>query len=62
MASMDALIKACTKPHAVAHLVSGAGIGLILVGLVPALEVNALILGIIVLVAGMAYDFMVNKG
>lgn len=59
---MDAMMKACTKPHAIAHMVTGAGVGILLVGLVPSLGANATMIGIIVVVAGMAYDFMVNKG
>ena len=62
MASMDALIKACTKPHAIAHLVTGAGIGILVLALVPSLVANALVIGIIVVVVGMVYDLMVNKG
>jgi len=62
MASMDALIKACTKPHAIAHLVTGAGIGMLVLALVPSLVANALVIGIIVVVVGMVYDLMVNKG
>lgn len=50
------------KPHYIAHSVSGLGIGLILVALIPALVANALILGVLALVAGIAWDFTVNKG
>lgn len=59
---MDKKFKECMKPHALAHLVAGAGVMLILVSIIPALAVNALILGIIILVAGVVYDYMVNKG
>ena len=59
---MDKKFKECMKPHPLAHLVSGAGVMLILVALVPALAANALILGVVILAAGVAYDFMVNKG
>lgn len=59
---MDKKFKECMKPHSVAHLVTGAGLTLVLVALIPALATNALILGTIILVAGIAYDFMVNKG
>lgn len=58
---MDKKLKECMKPHALAHSVSGLGVGLILVALVPSLVGNALMLGIIVLVAGIVFDFMVNK-
>ncbi|MBI3282936.1 hypothetical protein HYZ70_02565 [Candidatus Curtissbacteria bacterium] len=62
MASMDAMMKACMKPHAIAHLVTGAGVGILVLALIPSLAANALVIGIIVVVAGVAYDFMVNKG
>ena len=62
MASFDAKMKECMKPHALAHLVTGLGVGLVLVGLIPALGANALLLGIIALVAGIAWDYSVNKG
>lgn len=62
MASMDALIKACMKPHGLAHLVTGAGVGILILGLVPTLAANAVVIGIIVAVVGIVYDLMVNKG
>lgn len=62
MASFDAKMKECTKPHSLAHSVSGLGIGLILVALIPALVANALVLGLIALVGGIVWDMMVNKG
>jgi len=57
---MEAKIKACTNPHALAHSLAGAGIGLILAALVTGLA-NVTI-GIIVLVAAIVIDFAVNKG
>lgn len=59
---MDKMLKECTKPHALAHSVSGAGVILILAALIPAIAANALVLGVIILVAGIAWDMMVNKG
>lgn len=59
---MDKKMKECMKPHALAHLVSGAGVMLILVALLPTLASNALILGVIILAIGVGYDYMVNKG
>ncbi len=57
---MDAMMKECTKPHSLAHSVSGAGVGLLVVALVPALATYALILGAVLLVGGIAWDFMSN--
>lgn len=51
----------CMKPHALVHLVSGAGIGFLVLALVPALAANALMLGIILLVLAFAGEFVVNK-
>ncbi|MBI4097421.1 MAG: hypothetical protein HY426_00090 [Candidatus Levybacteria bacterium] len=53
-------MKECTKPHALAHSVSGAGIALLVLYFVPALAVYTLILGIVLLVGGIAWDFMSN--
>lgn len=60
---MDKKFKECTKPHYVAHSISGLGIGLILVGVIPSLSGGtALVLGIVALAAGVIYDYSVNKG
>ena len=60
--SMDAKMKACMTPHALTHILTGVGLGLILVGLFSSLATMGLLLGIIVVVAGVAIDFAVNKG
>ncbi len=60
---MDKKFKECMKPHYIAHSISGLGVGLILVGVVPAISGGtALVLGIVALVAGVIYDYSVNKG
>jgi len=60
---MDKKFKECMKPHYIAHSVSGLGIGLILVGLIPALSGGtALTLGVVAFVIGFVYDYSVNKG
>ena len=59
-ATMEAKIKACTSPHALAHSLAGAGIGLILAALVPSLA--TVTIGVIVLVVAIGIDFAVNKG
>ena len=60
--SMDAKMKACMTPHALTHVLTGIGIGLLLVGLFSSLAVQAVTLGIIVVIAGIVIDFTVNKG
>ena len=59
---MDAKMKACMTPHALTHVLTGIGIGLLLVGLFSSLAVQAVTLGIIVVIAGIVIDFTVNKG
>lgn len=59
---MDAKMKACLTPHAMTHSLAGVGIGLLLAGLVSGLATQGVLLGIIVLVAAIAIDFVVNKG
>ena len=58
--NFNALMKECTKPHALSHSVSGAGIALLVLYFVPALLSYLLVLGIVLLVGGIAWDFMGN--
>lgn len=58
---MDKKFKECTKPHMLAHSVSGLGLGFILIALVPSLVPTALVIGIIALIGGVAWDMSVNK-
>ena len=57
---MQAMWKECSSPHSLAHFVTGAGIILLVAAYIPAVAANALILGLILLVAGVVWDFMVN--
>lgn len=61
-ASMDAKMKACMTPHALTHLLTGAGIGLLLAGLISGLAAQAVMIGLIAVVAGVVIDLAVNKG
>lgn len=58
---MDKKIKECMKPHALAHSLSGLGVGFILIALMPSLVSMAFVIGIIALVGGIIWDFSVNK-
>lgn len=49
------------KPHALAHSLSGLGVGFILIALMPSLVSMAFVIGIIALVGGIIWDFSVNK-
>ncbi|MBI3290308.1 hypothetical protein HYZ78_02840 [Candidatus Microgenomates bacterium] len=48
----------CTKPHALVHLVSGAGVGLLLSGVFAG---SATTLGIALVVLGVVGEFFTNK-
>ncbi|MDO8487078.1 MAG: hypothetical protein Q7S45_02195 [Candidatus Curtissbacteria bacterium] len=54
-------MKACTQPHALLHSLTGIGLGLILVALVPSLVANALMFGVVVVVVGVVGEMMVKK-
>ena len=54
-------LKECWKPHSLAHTVFGIGLGVLLVGLFPALGAQALVVGIIVAIAALAYDYFMVK-
>jgi hypothetical protein len=51
------MIKECTRPHALSHLVSGAGIALLVLYLLPTLMPYVLALGLILLIFGILWDF-----
>lgn len=55
---MNGMMKECTKPHALAHSVSGAGVGLLVLYFVPSLTANLLMLGLVLLVVGVVWDYM----
>lgn len=59
---MDKKFKECMKPHSLAHMAIGAGLVLLVASFVPAILANALIVGVVLLIAGIGYDLMVNKG
>lgn len=62
MASLEAKMKECMKPHALLHALLGIGLGLILVSFMPALKENAFMFGLLVAVVAIVGDMMVNKG
>lgn len=54
-------MKECLKPHPLLHLLSGIGLGLVLVALVPSLVASALTLGIVLVVAGVLGELLFLK-
>ena len=59
--NMEKMMQECTKPHPLMHSVSGIGLGLVLVALVPSLVANALMLGIVLIVVGVGAEFLMKK-
>jgi hypothetical protein len=51
------MLKACTNSHALSHLVSGAGIALLVLYFLPTLMPYVLALGLILLIFGILWDF-----
>ena len=58
--NMNAMLKECTRPHSLSHFVGGAGIALLVLYFVPVLASYLLVLGLVLLVGGLAWDMMVN--
>ena len=54
------MMKECTKPHALAHSVSGAGLALLVLYLLPTLTPYLLVLGLVLLVGGVLWDLSSN--
>ncbi|MBI4067781.1 hypothetical protein HY407_05350 [Candidatus Gottesmanbacteria bacterium] len=57
---MDKMMKECMKPHALAHMVTGFGLALVVVALWPSIGAMGLWLGVVVVVVGMVWDMSVN--
>lgn len=54
-------LKECLKPHPLLHTLSGIGLGLVVVALLPALFPSALTLGVVLVVAGLLGEFLFLK-
>lgn len=54
------MMKECTKPHSLAHSVSGAGLALLVLYFLPNLTPYLLVLGLVLLVGGALWDFASN--
>lgn len=57
----DKMMKECMKPHALMHMLTGVGLGMVVLALVPDLFMNALVIGLLIVVVGFVGDFMVQK-
>lgn len=58
---MDKMMKECMKPHALTHLVTGAGLGMLVVALIPDLAMWGWMGAVVVIVVGMVLDMMVQS-
>ena len=58
---MDKMMKECMKPHAILHIVSGAGVGLLLVAFFPGFAASALTWGLVLIVLGIVGEFLFVK-
>ena len=54
------MMKECTKPHVLAHSVSGAGLALLVLYLLPTLTPYLLVLGIVLVIGGVLWDLAAN--
>ncbi len=54
------MMKECTKPHVLAHSVSGAGLALLVLYLLPTLTPYLLVLGLVLLIGGVLWDLAAN--
>lgn len=54
------MMKECMKPHSLSHSVAGAGVALLVLHFVPSLTQYLLVGGVVLLVVGVAWDFMSN--
>lgn len=51
----------CFKKHPMLHLLTGLGVGLVLVSLVPGLVSNAMLLGVVAIVAGIGLEMVLGQ-
>lgn len=58
---MESMMKECMKPHPLLHTLSGIGLGMLLVALFGISSNTAMILGVILLVAGVLGEFLTKK-
>ncbi len=57
----DKMMKECMKPHALVHMVTGAGLGMLVMSLVPDLAMMGWMAGAVVVVVGVVLDLMVQS-
>ena len=61
MKDLDKMMKECMKPHALLHLVTGAGLGMLLTTWFTAVAVNAAMWGWVLLLVGIVGDYLVQS-
>ena len=58
--NFDKMMKECMKPHALVHMVTGAGLGMLVMSFVPSLYMMGWVAGAVVVVVGIVLDMMVQ--
>lgn len=53
-------MKRCMEPHALLHTLTGIGLGMIILALVPSLTANAMMYGLVAVVVGIVGEFMIK--
>ena len=61
MKDLDKMMKECMKPHALLHLVTGAGLGMLLTTWFTGVAVNAAMWGWVLLLVGIVGDYLVQS-
>lgn len=54
-------MKECFKKHPMLHMLTGVGLGLVLVALFPDLVANAMMLGVLAVVVGLGSEFVFGQ-
>lgn len=58
---MNKMMQECMKPHNLVHLVTGAGLGMVAMAVVPELAMLGWVAGVTVVVVGVVLDLMVQS-
>lgn len=59
MAKLD--MKECMSKHSLLHSLTGLGVGLLLVGLIPSLAYNAIMLGLLAVAIGVGAELVTGQ-
>lgn len=54
-------MKECFSKHVVLHSLTGLGVGFVLISLIPSLAENALLIGVVAIVAGIGLEMVLGQ-